>query len=313
VLQPDLVHGLYLTGYGWKAHDFGVRPLVLSALGSDVLDLDAHRADAGSVLDRLSAEYVERRTSRAVASADVVFTDSLALADDLRRRIPDSKVEIVRFGVESRAVAPAARSRWRKRLGLDEDAFVLLSSRLVRPAYNIDTIVRALPAIRERIPGTVLLIKELQRFSDPEYREACLKLAESLGVGGAVRMIGELDRNDLLELYTVADVYLSVPSTDGTAVSVLEAMAAGVPVVATRAPGIDPTILVADESALLVPVRDANALASAVARLGGDQERKCELAERALDVVRRYADFDRELDRAVSLYEQLVSQLQLDL
>src|SRR4051794_7245952 len=40
VLQPDLVHGLYLSGYGWIAHDFGVSPLVLSALGSDVLDLE---------------------------------------------------------------------------------------------------------------------------------------------------------------------------------------------------------------------------------------------------------------------------------
>ena len=43
-LRPDIVHGLYLSGYGWTAHDFGVHPLVLSALGTDVLDLDPERS-----------------------------------------------------------------------------------------------------------------------------------------------------------------------------------------------------------------------------------------------------------------------------
>jgi glycosyltransferase involved in cell wall biosynthesis len=304
-LQPDLVHGLFLTGYGWMADDTGIRPLVLSALGSDVLDLDPR--SSGTTVDRLSARYVARRTHSAVAASDLVLTDSVSLADDLHRKVPGTEIRIIRFGVEIRDTAPGARGRWRARLGVDEDAFVLLSSRLVRPQYNIDTIVRALPAIRHRCPGAVLVLKELPRFSDPEYRQSCLQLADSLGVGDSVRVLGELDRGDLLELYAAADVYVSVPSTDGTAVSVLEAMAAGVAVVATDAPGIDPTILSGGDSAVLVPVRDAGSLATAVAELGVDPARRQRLAERALYVVRRHADFNRELDRAVHLYEELLA------
>jgi glycosyltransferase involved in cell wall biosynthesis len=83
-------------------------------------------------------------------------------------------------------------------------------------------------------------------------------------------------------------------------------MAAGVAVVATDAPGIDPAILADEQSALLVPVRDPDALATAVADLGMDPARKRRLAERAFEIVRRDGDFNRELDRAVRLYEDLL-------
>jgi glycosyltransferase involved in cell wall biosynthesis len=306
-LRPDLVHGLYLTGYGWIAESLGIRPLVLSALGSDVLvDLNPDRKTLG-LLDQLTAWHVARRTRRAVASADLVFTDSVSLAAKVEELFPGTEIRIVRFGIETGKTVSDARPRWRGRLDVDEDAFVILSSRLMRPRYNIDTIVRALPAIRDRCPSAVLVLKELPRFSDVEYREACLKLADSLGVREAIRLVGELERDDLLELQAAADVYVSIPSTDGTAVSVLEAMAAGVAVVASDAPGIDPTILIDGESAVLVPVGDADALASAVADLAADPTRHHRLVERAREIVRYSADLDRELDRAVLLYEELLA------
>ena len=62
-----------------------------------------------------------------------------------------------------------------------------------------------------------------------------------------------------------------------------------------------------DESALLVPVRDADALAVAVAGLGVDLARRRLLAERGRQVVRRHGDFNRELDRAVRFYEELLA------
>jgi len=306
-LRPDLVHGLYLSGYGWTARDLGVHPLVLSALGTDVLDLDPHRSRDGTTLDRLGARYVTHRTRDAVVASDLVLTDSNPLADVLRRRVPGTEVGIVRFGVEIREDSSDARSRGRSRLGVNDDAFVLLSTRLMRPNYNIDVIVRALRVIRDRCPGAVLVLKELPRFSDATYREMCLDLANSLGIRDAVRLVGELDRGDLLELYSAADVYMSVPSTDGTAVSVLEAMASGVAVVATDAPGIDPSIINEGVSALVVPVRDVDALAAAVSELGMDPTRRRRLVEQARDVVQREADFDRELDRAVGYYDELLA------
>jgi glycosyltransferase involved in cell wall biosynthesis len=306
-LQADLAHALWLSRpHAWTAHWSGVRPLVLSALGSDVLELEGMSVGQSAV-DRLHATYVSRRTRSAVTAADVILADSTTLADRVREQVPAAETRIVRFGVETSGLSRAGRAEWRRRLDIEDDACVLLSSRLVRPNYNIDTIIAALPIIRRDVPNATLVLKDVPRFSNPGYARSCLELAESVGVREAIRVVGELDRDELLGLYAAADLYLSVPNTDGTAVSVLEAMAAGVPVVATDAPGIDPLILRHEESALLVPVRNAEALAAASVRLARDPELNSKLTKDALETVRLYGDFGRELDKAVLLYEELLT------
>src|SRR5580765_2869784 len=94
-LRPDLVHGLFLSGHGWTAHALRVQPLVLSALGSDVLDLNR---DEAASFPRAGVAYGVWRTRAAVAAADVVFADSAAIADAVRREVPGTETEIVRFG-----------------------------------------------------------------------------------------------------------------------------------------------------------------------------------------------------------------------
>jgi glycosyltransferase involved in cell wall biosynthesis len=307
-LRADIVHGLYLSGYGWTAHALRTRPLVLSALGTDVLDLDRETALSFPVGGAATA-YGVWRTRRAVAAADVVFADSAAIADAVVRHVPGTNTRLVRFGVEIRPAIPTARSEWRTRLGVDENAFVALSSRVIQANYNIDTIIRAFAEIRDQVPGSILVLKEYPPSSDVDYRRRCFELVEELDLGDAVRAVGELESKELLELHAAADVYLSVPSRDGTAVSVLEAMAAGVAVVATDAPGIDPEILRAEETALLVPPQDPAALASAVIALERDAELRARLVRHGAEIVRRYGDLERELDIAVEVYEELVASL----
>lgn len=305
-LKPDIVHGLYLSGYGWTAHALRARPLVLSALGSDVLDLD-RRTALSFPPSAAAAAYGVWRTRRAVAAADIVLADSAAIADAVVHSVPGTCTRIVRFGVEIRPTPSTARSAWRERLAVDGDAFVLLSSRVIRPNYNIHTIIQAFADIHDRIPGSILVLKEYPPSSDMDYRRRCFELIDEFDVADAVRTVAELEPEELLELHAAADVYLSVPSRDGTAVSVFEAMAAGVAIVAADAPGIDPEILRADETALLVPPGDSTALASAVVALGRDAELRARLGQQASETVRLYGDFDRELDRAVELYDELVA------
>src|SRR6202035_5623009 len=98
-----------------------VHPLVLSALGSDVLDLDRRTALS---FPPGGTGYGVWRTRRAVADADVVFADSAGIADAVLRHAPDATTRVVRFGVEIRPAHPTARSEWRRRLRVSEDAFV---------------------------------------------------------------------------------------------------------------------------------------------------------------------------------------------
>ena len=240
--------------------------------GSDVLKLRRHKE--GSLTDRTANMYDVGRTRAAVAAADVVLADSTPLAARVREWVPGTATRIIRFGVDLKRPFPTAREQWRRRLAIDDDAFVVFSSRLWHSHYNIDTIIRALPLIGSHLPKAVLRLKEFPRFSDRDYRRHCHALVEEIGVRDAVRLVGELNRDELLQLNAAADVYVSVPSRDGTAVSLFEAMASGVAVVASDVSGVDPEILRHDETALLVPAGDPVSLAAAVVALGSDPSRR---------------------------------------
>lgn len=301
-LRPDLVHGLYLRSHGWTARDFGIRPLVLSALGSDVLRLDdppPPGAYAGAV-DR----YIRARTIGAARRADVVLCDSADVAERVARW--GARTALVRFGVEPPAEDDGG---WRARLTIPDGAFVVLSTRLLKENYNIHVLIEAFPAVLERVPAAMLVLKEYEPFSDPEYRGRCRALVEELAVEHAVRWVGELDPPELRRLYAAADVYASVPSTDGTAVSVFEAMAAGVPVVATRALGIDESVLRDGETAVLVDPGDREGLAGAIVALAADAGERARLQAAGRAVYEAVGSAEREFDEAERIYLELAGRL----
>jgi glycosyltransferase involved in cell wall biosynthesis len=305
-LRPDLVHGLYLLRHGWAAAALGRRPLVLTAMGSDAMWLTSP-PPAGTLRRRVAQSY-ERRVSRsALERTDLMLSDSHGIAERLGEILPGLRQEIVRFGVDEATARPEARGRWRDQLQIPEDALVVLSSRLLRPSYNIDAIVRSFPAVLSELPQAILVVKEYEPLTDAPYRELCDRLAGELGIAHAVRRVGELERSDLLDLYAAADVYVSVPDSDGTSVSVLEAMHQGTAVVASDVPGIDRSVLRDGVSVMLVPPKEAAALALALIRLGRDEAERRRLADAGVEIAAREGDFDRELDRAVLLYRDLLA------
>ena len=94
------------------------------------------------------------------------------------------------------------------------------------PIYNTDLVLARFQKVLAAHPHAVLLQKHYQR--DPEALAGYLKSAQALGVADRVRLIGDKPYTDVPELYALADVVLSVPSSDATPMSVLEAMACGV-------------------------------------------------------------------------------------
>ena len=302
--KPDLVQGMYLVRYGWTAAELG-HPLVQFAWGTDVValapwhDKNPYRAAAGA--------YYKLRTLHAVRRADLVLCDSAPIGETVKRSVPGSRVELIRIGVEVTHEAHSARA-WRTELGLSAEAFVLLSTRLFRPNYNIDAIIRSFAVAAAANPDLVLVLKDFDSVGDPEYRERCWLLIRELAMEERIRTVGELERPDLLALYRAADAFVSVPSRDAMAVSVLEAMAACVPVIASRTEGMDPEMLRDRVSALLVNPGDERGLSNAITELATSPA-LCEvLARNGRETVAAFGDLDRELDRTETLYAEVIDR-----
>jgi glycosyltransferase involved in cell wall biosynthesis len=135
-----------------------------------------------------------------------------------------------------------------------------------------------------RVPGVQLLVR-----GDGPERPGLESRAAALGLTGRVRFLGAGTRDDVLALFRAVDVALSTSAWENLPHAVLEALAAGTPVIATAVGGI-PEVVRDGENGLLVPPGDVDALAAAVERLVRDDALRASLAAAAAPSVAELAE-----------------------
>jgi glycosyltransferase involved in cell wall biosynthesis len=229
-----------------------------------------------------------------------------ACSDDLARRAvrlgaDPERLETVPYGVDTARFRPddAVRRRIRDEIGVSASApLALAAGRLVRKK-GFEFLIDAMSAI----PGVVLAIAGAGTL-DAELRER----ARRAGVAERTRFLGDQTQDRVAELLMAADVAV-VPSVrddsgnvDGLPNVVLEAMASGTPLVTTPAGGIG---AVADDgrTALVVPERDATALAAAVARVLADPALGRALGRDARRLVEARFGWGRVAERMAAAYD----------
>lgn len=249
LLRFDLVH-VHWAGFGFLPYLAGLQPYVVTAWGSDIYRIHEHD------------EATQRLICQGLRSAQLVTVDSA----DLKRAIETlgvrpERIQVIQWGVDTALFAPGKRSESRRAaLGIG-DGPVIYSPRNIAPIYNTDLVLASFQQVLKAHPNAILIQKHYQR--DPEAMAGYLKSAEALGVANRVRLIGDMPYSDLPELYALADVVVSVPSSDATPMSVLEAMACGVIPVVSDLPSLREWI--ADrENGYLVPIGDRDALAARI-------------------------------------------------
>ncbi|HSN68773.1 MAG TPA: glycosyltransferase family 4 protein, partial [Thermoanaerobaculia bacterium] len=188
---------------------------------------------------------------RRTAARVIAVSNAQAEAWIERGLLPRSKVAVVPNGVR---IPPPGERR-----DLDRAGAVIGTAAVLREGKGIDVFLRALRKILDAEPKTVLAIAGDGPLA-PQLRAE----AETLGVAGSVRWLGY--REDVPALLESFDLFVHPTLFDALPTSVLEAMAAGVPVVASATGGI-PEIITDGRDGLLVPPGDEDALAAAVIRL----------------------------------------------
>lgn len=230
--------------------------------------------------------YPDVRKSRRVLANRLLLkpTDRVtAVGDFIRRALIDNEgvdprrhpIGVIHNGIdpaEHRGVAsPEDRAAARAALGLGPDDHVLMQVARFHPVKDHATAVAAFARVAERDPQARLVL-----VGDGPQRAARQAQAAELGLAGRVRFLGV--REDVPALLPAADVFLLPSLSEGISVTLLEAMAAGLPIAATEVGG-NPEVVAHGETGLLSPRGDAAALAQNLLLLLHDSELRRRMGE----------------------------------
>ena len=257
------------------------KPLAITARGTDLNLIPQHL---------LPRRMIQWAAGRAQASIGVCA----ALVDVLRAwDIDDSRLHVMRNGVDLQRFSPTPPAAARQQLGLQGGPLLLSVGHLVeRKGHNLA--VGAMPAVLIKHPQARLFV-----IGEGEERARLETQIAALGIGAHVTLTGALPNDQLDIWYSAADALILASSREGWANVLLESMACGTPVVATRIWGT-PEVVAHDAVGLLVDQRSAEGLAAAVLKLLAVP------ADRAF--VRRYAEgfsWEQTSQKQVDLFRAL--------
>ena len=216
-------------------------------------------------------------------TADQVLTSSSAFVEELaRKNVKPNHIHVQHMPIRPfDPVSEKQKSELRHRLGLDDQIRVLLCvGRLSHEKGHVD-LVRAFPKMRELAGDSPL---HLVLVGEGPERQRIEELCRSLNLTDVVTFAGQQD--DINPYYGIADVFLLPSLSEGCPNVLLEAMAAGVPVVATAVGGV-PEVVTSGRDAILVKKHDGAGLASATAEVLKDQRLRDSLVSFARDIVSR--------------------------
>jgi glycosyltransferase involved in cell wall biosynthesis len=227
----------------------------------------------------------------------------LSVSNDLRNHLtaegfPAPAVRVIYNGIRiGAAPGHVARREARSRLGLGPQELVIGAVGRLDPVKDLGTLLKAFREVRRSLPHARLVM-----VGDGPERAALADRIRAAGLVDSVIMTGY--RSDVAALLPAFDIYVNSSIFEGVSLTILEAMAAAVPVVATSVGGT-PEVVVDGETGRLVPARDAGALAGALRAVATSTETAKRLAANGRGRVERHFSIEHMVDQYATVYRSL--------
>jgi glycosyltransferase involved in cell wall biosynthesis len=289
--HPDFVH-LHVQHYYSIPIILSGLPYILNSWGIEVLSLP----NANLFLKTL-AKYTAMNAYAIIVDAKCLKKIWIEIG------IPEDKIEIIPFGVDINLFNPKVNGQIiRKSLELRKNDIVVISTRpFYNDHYNVESLIRAVPLILKRHKNIKFIIKGSGPLED--YLKS---LAEELNVSRHIRfVVSFMSHPKIAQYLTAADIYVSTCFIDSTSVSLLEAMACGLPPIVTDIPG-NREWIENGVNGFLFPPKDPKALAEKIIELAENEPLRKRFGEKCFRIVKQRATWKESVARMEAIYKSLL-------
>ena len=223
------------------------------------------------------------------ADAVTVIHDGMQRYFELELGVSGQHIRLIHNSVDTEVFHPGSGDVLRTLLGLDARCIVCGWVGRFHEAKDVGTLLRAFAILLRQSDRPLALVM----VGDGEERMLATKLTQALGISEKVHFLGA--REDIPELMRGFDIYVSSSHKEGVPLVLLEAMATGLPCVATRVGGVGS--ILSEHSGLVVPARAPDLLAHALNALVGNDKLRKQMGQAALMEARKKYRFDGMVDR----------------
>ena len=293
-IKPDVVHSGWVQTDSLYAVLAGAKPLLIMTWGSDIL------------LEPKKSKFWFYLTKFVLSQASMVYSDCEEVKNRVINICPKCFGKTIVFpqlGIDRQQFFPVSmeeKQRLKEKLGFSQDK-VLVMTRHFEPVYGVEFFVRALASkIEIGQPIRTVLIGGGSLFDSMQ------QLAKQLGVFEQISFLGRVDNKDLPLYYQCADIYVSSSLSDGTSLSLLEAMSCGLPVVVSDVPAYHDWI----EDGIngyFSSQKNPVVLAEKIGRLLRDKPLMEKMRQKNLLIAEERIDWNQNFEKLLVVYQGLVS------
>lgn len=290
-VKPDLIHAHFIAKYGFHLPGLCRCPTIVSAWGDDVLILPK------------KSRLIHHYTKKVLDGVDLIYAISRNIGshivDDFS--IPASKVHYLPFGIDTDMFAPKSVS-----VSTESPTIEVFSNRGFFPVYDNETLVKGFAIAYEKDCQLRLTLK-----GDGPLEEQVKNLVASLGLSDVITFRTKTDYTDVPDDYRRSHLFITTSLSDGTPVSILEAMASGLPCIATSVGGI-PEWIEDRTTGILIPPGSPEAVAEAILTLAADPVLRSSIGITAREFVIRNGQWDTLMAQAEKDYQSLIETYRQD-
>ncbi len=286
LIQPDLIQAGPIQRSALLVALTGFHPLISMSWGYDLIH-DANQ----NALWRGATRFTLKRSDLMVGDCNTIR--QLAISHGMR----DERIVTFPWGIDLKDFTPKWEENSRQDSKSEEIPFTLLSTRGWEPIYGVDIIAQAFVMTARKYP-------ELRLIMLGNGSQAA-ELRQTFIEGGVIDQVsfpGQISQEKLPSYYRLADLYVSASHSDGTSISLLEAMACGRPILVSDIPGNQEWVM-PGENGWLFSDGDPHALAKRIINAVENRSELPELGRFARHVAEQRADWDRNFQELVRAYD----------